>query len=278
MTPRKASAALVKMVIFSTVILTFSSCAEKPAPPIFSLYGYQRIAVVPFNNQSVDSELARAIQEQMTAQIVGFNAVPMIEADQVAVYLRALKADSASVALDADLRQKLGRKFQCDILLVGTADGYDEVMEDQMPQRVVVNEKTDEAKWGFYTNRKVSVNATAKLVDLTTGSLLWTRQGKGYSYQNTWNPLPIPGTVKIPDQLSEFMNLKNLMKHRVRDEKDDDSGPDGDGKPVKLRYPRSKTFTNLRQSAVNQAVNYMVGDFRPRGGWTPQLKGNTTQP
>jgi hypothetical protein len=274
----KLHPAWLEMAFILAAILVFPGCAQKPAPPIFSLYGYQRVAVIPFNNQSTDSELARSIQEQMTAQIVGINAVPMIEADQVAAYLRALNAQASSVAVDSELRNKLGRKFLCDLLLIGSADGYDEVLEDQMPQRVVVNDKTGEAKWGFYTNRKVTVNASAKLLDLTTGSLLWTRQGQGYSYQNTWNPLPIPGSVKMPDELSEFMNLKNLIKHRVKDEAEGDRRLDGDRRPVKLHYPRSTTFANLRQNAINQAVRYMVGDFRPRGGWTPQLKGDSSQP
>jgi hypothetical protein len=278
MPSRKSCSVLTSSAFLFAAILIFTGCAVKPAPPVFSLYGYQRVAMIPFDNQSADPELARVIQEGMTAQIVGINAVPVIEADQVAAYLRTLNAQGGSVAIDSNLRQKLGKKFSCDILLIGSADAYSEDLKDQMPQRVVVNEKTGEAKWGFYTNRKVTVNAGAKLLDVATGSLLWTRKSQGYSYQNTWNPLPIPGSVKMPDELSEFMNLKNLVKHRVKDEIGRDRGPDGDRRPVKLYYPRSTTFSSLRQKAIAQAVNYMVGDFRPRGGWTPQLQGNTSQP
>ena len=252
--------------------LGLNGCAEKPAPPTFSLYGYQRMAVVPFDNQSQDSALGGAVADEMTNEIVGINAVPVIQASQVAAFLRAQGASPADLLTNDSLRKSVGRKFQCDVLLMGSADGYLESLRDRSPERVVVNATTGEAKWGFYTDRKVTVNAHASLVDVQSGSLLWSQKNQGYSWYNTWNDLPIPGTVQLPDQLKGIFDLTTIARHRVMNEGDYEPDYLDQNNPNILLYPKSRYFTNLRQSAIVQTIGGMVADFRPHGGWTPQLK------
>lgn len=263
-----------KTVLGLSSVFIVNGCAEKPAPPVFSLYGYQRMAVVPFDNQTQDPALPGAVADEMTNEIVQINALPVIQASQVANFLNEQGASPADLLTNDNLRKSLGRKFQCDVLLMGSADGYQESLKDRQPQRIVVNDQTGEAKWGFYTDRKVTINASAKLVDVASGSLLWSQKNSGWSWYNTWNPLPIPGSVAVPDQINQFVDLADLVKHRVTHENDDEPESIDQNDPNVLIYPKSQYFTELRQKAVFQTVNGVVEDFRPHGGWTPQLKGN----
>jgi hypothetical protein len=74
--------------------------------------------------------------------------------------------------------------------------------------------------------------------------------------------------------LQQFADLANLVKHRVTHENDDEPMVIDQNDPNQLIYPKSQYFSELRQKALFQTTNYMVDDFRGRGNWTPQLKGN----
>lgn len=257
-------------------VLILAGCTEKPAPPTFSLYGYQRMAVVPFGNQTLDTALSGSVADEMTNEIVQINAVPIIQASQVATFLNEQGASPDDLLTNDKLRKSLGKRFQCDILLMGSADGYVEFLKDETPQRVVVNDKTGEAKWGFYTDRRVMVNASAKLLDVSTGSLLWSQKNQGSSWYNTWNDLPmIPGSLQLPDQVKSLIDVSSLARHRHYHEGDQEPDFIDQNNPNVLIYPKSQYFSQLRQNALVQTVRGMVADFRPHGGWTPGLKGNT---
>ena len=220
------------------------------------------MAVIPFEEQTKDPVLGQAVQEEMVSEILALNAMPVIEAAQVGAYLKSIQADPSAIATDADLRKKIGQKFQCDILLVGTATGYTEILKDTAPER-----KSD-GQWGFMTDRKVHVNATAKLMDPANGTLLWTQKNGGYSYENTWNPLPVPGDA-VPALLQPFADLANLVKNRLEGKNDNEPAVVDENDPNILIYPQSHYFAKLRQNAVAAMVNAMVDDFRGHCGWTP---------
>src|SRR5258708_2026938 len=61
---------VLKIGFVLVTVTLFSGCAQKPLPPVFNLYGYQRLAVVPFNNQTQDPALASAQQDEMTDEIL----------------------------------------------------------------------------------------------------------------------------------------------------------------------------------------------------------------
>jgi hypothetical protein len=257
-------------------VLILAGCTEKPAPPTFSLYGYQRMAVVPFDNQTQDTALSGSVADEMTNEIVQINAVPIIQASQVAAFLNEQGASPDDLLTNDKLRKSLGKRFQCDILLMGSADGYVEFLKDEAPQRMVVNDKTGEAKWGFYTDRRVMVNASAKLLDVSTGSLLWSHKNQGSSWYNTWNDLPmIPGSLQLPDQVKSLIDVSSLARHRLYHEGDQEPDFIDQNNPGGLIYTKSQYFSQLRQNALVQTIRGMVADFHPHGGWTPELKGNT---
>jgi hypothetical protein len=248
----------------------FTGCAQKPVPPVFSLYSYQRLAVIPFDNQSRDPDLPGALADEATEEVVNIGALPVIQYSQVAAFLKNSGATGASLLTDSDLRKRLGQKFQCDILLMGSADGYNEFLKDTAPEEVVVNSQTGESKWGFHTNRKVVVNGSLKLVDVASGSLLWSSKNQGYSWYNTWNPLSIPGNPGVPPMLKPFADLANLVSHRVIHEGDDEPPVIDENDPNVLIYPKSQYFSELRQKAVYQTTYSMVDDFRGHCNWVPR--------
>jgi len=254
------------MALALAAVYLFSGCAAKPVPPAFSLYGYQRLAVIPFDNNTQDPALAVALQDEMTSEIVSLNAVPVIEAQQVAAYLKTIPAKASDVPTDQGLRQRIAQHFKCDILLIGSAEGYNEFLKDEAPVRA-------DNGWGFYTDRKVVVTNNAKLMDPASGSLLWFRNKNwGSSWHNTWNPLPVPETVMLPGLLGQFVDMVNLVKYRL-DHKVDvepvamDENTDGD-----LIYPQSRAFTGLRQRAIVACAGSMVDDFQGHCGWVPGVR------
>lgn len=257
---------LSKVLLGFSVGLLFTGCAEKPVPPVFSLYGYQRLAVVPFDNQTQDPALAGAVANEMTEEVVNIGALPLIQSSQVAVFLKEQGASPEDLLTNDRLRKSVGKKFQCDILLMGSADGYDEFLKDTAPQQ-----SGDQS--GFYTNRKVIVNASAKLVDVTSGSLLWSDKNKGWSWYNTWNPLPVPIDEQIMAHLGMVGALASLVKNRVLNEGEVEPPSCGENPSPSLIYPKSHYFNELRQKAIYQTINGIVDDFRGHCGWTPQLRG-----
>ncbi len=264
-----------KVLAMAVLALAFQGCAgpEKPVAPAFNLYGYQRLAVIPFDNSATDPALPQALQDEMTDEIVGLNALPVIDAVQVAAYLKSIHQNAEDVPTNPGLRQKVAQQFKCDILLLGSATGYRETLKDTAPEHLP-DPQTSQLKWGFHTNRKVVVNIGAKLMEPASGGLLWSQKGQGNAWFNSWNPLPIPDAVVVPDQLGQFVDLANLFRKRVMKETDSEPNTLSENDPNVLLYPKSSAFTDLRKKAVYQAVNYIVGDFRGSANWTPAAKGN----
>jgi len=260
-----------KLFMLFVVVFLLSSCAETPVAPAFSLYGYKRLAIIPFDNNTQDPALAKAVQDEMVQAVLNLNAVPVIDPGQVAAYLKSIKANAADVFTDEGLRKKVAEHFKCDVIMTGSCEGYNEFLKDEAPQRLPETQYA-EAKWGFYTDRKVVVDTSAKLMDAESGSLVWSNKGNGYSWLNTWNPLPIPGHIRVPDQIGRFIDLANLVNNRINAKEDNEplsiDGNAGGG----LIYPKSHAFADLRGKAIYQSINSMVVDFRGSGGWTPGMK------
>ena len=280
-----------KTVLALSAAVVLSGCAAKPIPPAFSLYGYQRLAVVPFDDQTRDPALAGAVSDEITDEILALGAVPVIDAKQVAAYLRSVGAQASSVQTDPDLRNRVAKKFNCDILLLGSAAGYTEVLKDTAPQRVT--DSTGISKWGFYTYRKVIVEANARLMDPGTGSLVWSDKNKGWSWCNTWNPLPIPQDVAAENEVNRFLNLAtavggsiagpavgqalgvaNLVRYRLNHDTDQEPVVADENNQDVLVYPKSAAIADLRQKAIQQTMNGITEDFRGHCGWTPPMASN----
>lgn len=239
----------------------------KPVPPSFNLYGYKGMAVVPFTNQTQDPGLAPALSGEMTTQIAGLNALPIVEADRVQAFLKQRNASVADLANDDALRKDLGAKFRCDLLLMGTATAYTEVLKDEAPTRQTG--ENGQGQWGFTTRRKVTASGTYRILDVTTGNLLWSDKNDGYSWKNTWNPLPIPGDITVPGQIGQFINLADLVRHRATHDGDREPLVVNQNDPKVLLYPKSQIFGELRQNAVYENIHGMTDEFRGHNGWVP---------
>ncbi len=252
-----------------TIAFIIAGCASAPpvpVPPAFNLYIYNRVAVIPFDNNTQDPALAKALQEEMTSEIVNVNAASVIDPGQVAAYLKAVKAKASDVATDMNLRQRVAAHFKCDLLLIGSAEAYNEFLKDDTPKH------TDQG-WGFYTKRKVVVNSKAKIMDAQNGTILWTNKGNGWSWDNKWNPLPIPNNVAVFDQIGQFVDLANLVKNRVTNKNDEEPLVMDENSGGGLIYPKSSMFADLRGKAIYQSIQSMTGDFYGSNGWQPGSAG-----
>jgi TolB-like protein len=253
--------------LFFLPILLLGGCgAPRVCPPAFSLYGYQRVAVIPFDNQTQDPGLASYVQSEMVDQVLQLNALPVIDANLTAAYLRDLKADPASVPTDPALMKKIADHFKADLLLMGTATGYVEILKDGAPFRA-----EDTGQLGFKTFRKVSVAARAQLLDPNSGSLVWSDKNQGYSWTDTFNPLSVPDGPQLPAVINNFLNLANVVANRVLGKDDWEPAVINENDPTQLLYPKSHYFANLRQKATYEAVNAIVDDFRGHNGWMPGM-------
>lgn len=257
---RIASAMFVSPMILVLVFLCSGCGAPKPIAPVFNLYGYQRIAVIPFNNETRDPALGKAVEDEVVEQVLSLGAVPIIESAQVWAYLKEIHANSMDIKTDADLRKKIADKFKCDLFLLGTATGYTEILKDKAPEQV-------SGEWGFYTYRKVQVDGNAQLVDASTGSLLWKQKNGGYSWTNTWNPLPVPSGFSLPPEFNQAAGFANFVKNRVLGKDDHEPAAIDESDPSILLYKKNHYFTGLREKAVYQLADGFVGDFRGHGGW-----------
>ncbi|HVZ79714.1 MAG TPA: hypothetical protein VHE12_02805 [bacterium] len=266
----KRSIASWSLALAGFLVLAFwEGCGPppKPIPPAFSLYGYKGMAVVPFINQSSDPELASALAEEMTDEVAGLNALPIVQASQVAAFLRSQKATPSDLLTNDGLRRALQTRFKCDLLMMGTALAYSEVLKDEAPVRKSLD--NGRAEWGFTTRRKAIVDASFKILDPATGNLLWSQKNQGYSWRNTWNPLPIPGEIAIPSEIDRFIHLADLVRHRVTKDGDEEPLAVTENDHNTLIYPKSQAFRDLRQNAVHQTVYDIAEDFRGHRGWVP---------
>jgi len=239
------------------------ACKVTPRPPVFSLYGFQRLAMAPFDNPTADYQLSTDLQAELTQQILRLGACPVLESAQVAALLAKSGSDGNALAANPDLQKQVGSRLKCDILMTGATDTYQEYQEMGAPRRNILNSKTGEAQWGFSINRRVTVAVSAKLYDPSTGSVFWTQRATGNAYASKWNVLPIPGDVTAPPSYVLQNAVKLVMREVNRTFNDDGT------RGTRLRYMDSSEYADLRRQAIANAVWYLTGDFKGHGGWTP---------
>jgi hypothetical protein len=298
-------------VILMLAVMLAAGCASTPKPPAYSLYGHRGLTVLPFRNLTRDPGLGPQLRAEMLAQLVRLHAVPIVEGERVSALMRGLQGDGTSVEDDDDVRAAIARRFDSDLILIGAVTAYSEGQSEGSPRRIKVAFSSDHYRWGFYEARSVEVVASIKLIDASTGELLWVNNARGYSSRRNWVDLPYPGKQKQPPAQgwSAFMAS-------ARDGTDGTHVPPGHGgvppghakhdspnQPVinininnsqsqqqnqtatatatatasntaseaPLRYQTDATFSALRTAALRRAAAYLVSDFRGRGGWTPGM-------
>jgi len=287
------------LLLLPILFLALSGCQVTPTPPLFSLYGHQGIILLPFDNVTQDGALGQAVQDGVTAQLVGLNAAPIYEEGAVSEYLNNLKGDDTDPRSNPAVRQKLAKHFKGDLLLTCNVESYTESVQEQPPQRIMVDYKAQTYKWGFNTVQQVKVTATAKLIDVVNGNISWMKQAYGTGQYQTWTDLEYPGDHPVgpPEGWDNYRNrMKHDRDHGDKDRRDgryDDRGRNGgntvvnininnsNGQPQDpaansaqptapvLLYQSDATFANLRQAAIARTVNWLTDDFKGHGGWYP---------
>ena len=84
----------------------------KPVPkgPVFSLYAYQRLVVLPFTNETRDGLLATAIEDQVAGRVANLRAIPVIESSQSEEYLKSLGVE-AGTPLSENVRNQVAAQL-----------------------------------------------------------------------------------------------------------------------------------------------------------------------
>jgi hypothetical protein len=221
--------------ILPVLILLLTGCQVTPTPPAFSLYGHKGIILLPFDNLSQDGALGQEVQDGVTSQLVALNAAPVFEEGPVSDYLNSLKGNDTDPRSNPTVMKKLAKRFKGDLLMTCNVESYTESIQDQPPQRVMVDYKTKAYKWGYSTVQQVKVTATARLIDVASGNIAWMKQAYGAGQVQNWNDLPYPGEKEYAPGEGW-----DTWRKRSKDHGDDDHGDrQGDERDGKARKDRA---------------------------------------
>jgi hypothetical protein len=178
--------------IFALIFAVFwAGCgAFQPRPPAFSLYDRQRLVVLPFENLTQDSALAKTIQDDVIGGLVRLQACPIAAQDDVAAQIEKM-GPGAGTLEDNSARKKIAERFKSDTIMVGTVNSYSESVGEEQPRRLKQRDGT--YRWGYADISKVNIGATVKLIDAGTGNILWVRKATGEGTTQRWTDLPWSG-------------------------------------------------------------------------------------
>ena len=276
---------LSKIFLLFSVLIFSTGCfpPPKPTPPVFSLYGHQGLVILPFDNVSADPALAQELQNNLTAQLVGLNAVPVYEQGAVSNYLNQISNDSDDPSADPAVIQRLSQHFKADLILTGTVETYVESTQVQPPQRIQTALFSTDNKWGYYTVQQVKITANAKIVNAANGSTIWVKNAWGNGQNQVWTDIPYPGEKTDPpaegwDDYFHHHDHPEWRHHNEWDHQNNSSpvvtinlntnGNNSAPSAPALLYQTDATFSNLRGYAIAQTANWMSDDFKGHGGWT----------
>lgn len=209
-------------ILLLCTALAMAGCAAKPRPPAFNLYKHQRLVVLPFENLTQDPALGAAIQDDLLVGLVRLNAVPVAEQAQVASMIQKLALHDSGVQQgEAQLRQRIADVFKCDLIMVGTISAYLESVVEEEPKRIKKSYKHKTFKWGYRDTASTNISMTVKLIDATTGNLLWIRKAPGAGKVSRWVDLPWPGEKAAPPAEGwDSLQVKSKGKKKAKNRKD----------------------------------------------------------
>ncbi len=270
-------------------ILTFSfliflvGCfpPPKPTPPAFSLYGHQGLIILPFENTSTDPALGQELQDNLTAQLVGLDATPIYEQGKVSAFLNQLDEENTDPNSNPAVMSQLTKHFNGDLILTGTVESYVESTQVQPPQRVQVALFSKDNKWGFYTVQQVKVSASARLINVANGSIIWVKKAWGNGQNQVWTDINYPGDHTDPPAEGWDSYLRPHHDDHDGDRHDQDhrdrngntivniniQNPNNAPAQAPLLYQSDATFSGLRENAIGQTANWLTDDFKGHGGW-----------
>lgn len=187
-----------RTIPFILLAVFLAGCTVKPRPPLFSLYGRQKLVVLPVQNSTHDPALGGTVQDGIIGGLVRLNAVPIAEESAVSALIAKQRATNMALEQDDNLRKKIVDSLKADVIMVGAVSSYTEDKREEEPQRLVTNYKNKTYKWGYNDTVTVTTMATVKIIDANTGNILWVRQARGQGLYRRWKDLAWPGENPAP--------------------------------------------------------------------------------
>ncbi len=285
------------------LLMVLSGCAMTPQPPAFNLYGYDSMVVLPFRNLSQDAGLAQEMEDGVLERVLALNAVTVIPSMEVNDFVtRYHYADFDGS--DEQKRDMLAKQFHNDLILSGSVTSYSETISEDQPRRKKIDRKSEEYEWGYYIKRDVTITASIKVIDATSGQLLWIDKAHGNSRNYIWQPLAYSGSNEYPprhgwedekQRAAVSHNPTQMDNHHRHVNKDNgqtvinvvvnnsnsqsqqavanasaknnnSAGYHGD-----LYYQTDTIFASMRYDAINRASYRLASAFMGRGGWQPGM-------
>jgi len=158
-----------KAVLLAVIVALLSACGAKNSMESFvrddvDLSFVNRIAVLPFENNSKDPYVAERVRDIAVTQILAGGLFDVIDKGIVDSALREEAVDMKKAPLDEALLQRLGQRLGVQAFLFGTVDHYD----------LVQREGTAYPELAL----------TFRLVDINTATIFWqasaTRSGDSF--------------------------------------------------------------------------------------------------
>lgn len=298
-----------RTVPFILLAVFLAGCTVKPRPPLFSLYGRQKLVVMPVQNLTQDPALGPTVQDGIIGGLVRLNAVPIAEESAVSALIAKQRTTNLALEQDDKLRQKIVDSLKADTLMVGSVNTYTEDMREEEPQRLVTNYKAKTYKWGYNDMVTVTAMATVKVLDANTGNILWVRQARGQGVYRRWKDLAWPGDNPAPppdgwDRLKgrgkpaaaeaakgqapaggtpvstgggqtiniviNNVNQQSQTQTQQQEQKQEQAAGGAAAAP-KLLYTTDTNVMRARDAAVGQVINTVLNDYRGAGGWYPGM-------
>jgi len=148
--------------------------------------GYvQRVAVLPFENNSDDQHVAARVRDLTITQGLAMGLFDMVDKGLIDSVLGEEAIDPGS-ALDAPTVKRLGQRLNVQALLLGAVD------------------QAGEGRRGNFSFPEIAL--TLRLVDVNTGILLWQTSGYGNGY-SIWGRL-----FGLAPRDSFMVNLKTVQR------------------------------------------------------------------
>ncbi len=250
------------LLLVCALLPLLGGCAVKPKPPVFNLYPRAGLAVLPAVNDTKDRALGAAVRDQLVTALRALGPVPV--SDPVAVLTAATSGPvpAATPWTDAALRQRVAAATGSDLLLVVTVTAFKEEFDSETPRRIRSDFAYSTFRWGWADTATTRVDATARIVNVATGKVLWTRKSSAELSRSRWTDLAWPG-----DEADAPKTGWDSLKRNARPSPE----PDASG----LRWKSEPLAADAREAAILEVVHGLLPDFRGRDGWQPPASSVT---
>ncbi len=210
------------LVLLLLTLVFVVGCSEREqvmVPPRADLQGAQRLAVVSFDNYTVDPGLSLEVETRLIESLQGYYHVVDRHTVQSALSHLGVRRGST---ITNDIIYDLGNILRVDAIITGEIDTYFEDVSLLTPRRTSTYTHGSEtrARWSSGQNTSVLVRMSVRVIGVDTGWVLYTKRVSGAydssSYETlSWSSLDPPPKSIVPE--TNRREIPNARLRAVRD-------------------------------------------------------------